>query len=354
MSMSTLPQIDISSFLKDPGSDESILESKKVTQALIDYGCLVVKDPRVSEVSNQEFLDLLEKYYGQGHDQVMKDARPEVGYQVGVTPPATEEPRCKRDPTCQNIIANIEAAERPLESDGPDPKWRYAWRIGNEGSNEKLRLLSHEQVVPKGFPGWENIMNNWGNSLHQTVATLSEMAAIGFGLPKSTFIDMITNSSHLLAPTGSDLSRYNKAGTILAGFHYDLCFMTIHGKSRFPGLNIWAKGNKNKVQAKVPDGYLLVQAGMQLQWVTGGVINAGYHEVIVTEATVEAIERAKNNNQSLWRISSTLFNHIRSDLEMKPLDQLASYPGFDSKPYPSVLAHDYVMDSLSGINLFSE
>lgn len=88
-------------------SADDLTHPQQVTQALIDYGCLVVKDPRVSEASNQEFLDLIESYYGQGHAKVMKDARPEVGYQVGVTPPATEEPRCRKDSACQKIIANV-------------------------------------------------------------------------------------------------------------------------------------------------------------------------------------------------------------------------------------------------------
>lgn len=47
-------------------------------------------------------------------------------------------------------------------------------------------------------------------------------------------------------------------GTILAGFHYDLNFLTIHGKSRFPGLYIWTREGK-KTQVVVPDGCLLIQ-----------------------------------------------------------------------------------------------
>jgi hypothetical protein len=47
-------------------------------------------------------------------------------------------------------------------------------------------------------------------------------------------------------------------GTILAGFHYDLNFMTIHGKSRFPGLFLWTREGK-KTQVAVPDGCLLIQ-----------------------------------------------------------------------------------------------
>lgn len=33
----------------------------------------------------------------------------------------------------------------------------------------------------------------------------------------------------------------------------------------------------------VPEGYLLVQAGKQFEWVTGGYINNGFHEVVYTE-----------------------------------------------------------------------
>lgn len=68
---------------------------------------------------------------------------------------------------------------------------------------------------------------------------------------------------HLLAPTGSDLSCYNEDGTIFAGYHYDLNFLTIHGRSRFPGLYIWLR-NGEKVAVKVPVGCLLIQTGKQV------------------------------------------------------------------------------------------
>lgn len=41
---------------------------------------------------------------------------------------------------------------------------------------------------------------------------------------------------------------------------------------------------------------------------------AGYHEVVVVDETLEAIQRAKDAGRSLWRISSTLFSHLASDL----------------------------------------
>ena len=33
--------------------------------------------------------------------------------------------------------------------------------------------------------------------------------------------------------------------------------------------------------------YLLVQAGKQMEHITGGLIKAGYHEVVVNDATLE-------------------------------------------------------------------
>jgi hypothetical protein len=40
-------------------------------------------------------------------------------------------------------------------------------------------------------------------------------------------------------------------GEVLAGFHYDLNFLTIHGKSRFPALNIFLRDGCNASQKKM-------------------------------------------------------------------------------------------------------
>ena len=92
---------------------------------------------------------------------------------------------------------------------------------------------------------------------------------------------------HLLAPTASDLKKYGKKDTILAGFHTDLNFLTIHGRSRYPGLNIWARNTGKRIPVRMPPGnYLLVQAGKQLEHITGGLVKAGYHEVVVNDDTL--------------------------------------------------------------------
>lgn len=131
---------------------------------------------------------------------------------------------------------------------------------------------------------------------------------------------------HLLAPTASDLQKYGNKDTILAGFHTDLNFLTIHGRSRFPGLHIWARNTGNRIPVKIPPGnYLLVQAGKQIEHITGGLIKAGYHEVVINEKTLDTIERRKRElpDRPLIRISSTLFWHLGSDFDLVPVPELA-------------------------------
>ena len=68
------------------------------------YGALVLHDSRVSEKDNSFFFDLLEDYFNRPLDELQKDERPELGYQVGVTYELTERPKCAVDEPCLKII----------------------------------------------------------------------------------------------------------------------------------------------------------------------------------------------------------------------------------------------------------
>ena len=75
---------------------------------------------------------------------------------------------------------------------------------------------------------------------------------------------------------------------------------------------------------KIPEGQLLVQAGKQLEWMTGGHIKAGFHEVIYSKETEAAREKAKEKGSKLWRISSTMFCQAESSFIMKPHPKFAT------------------------------
>ncbi|KAL4062985.1 hypothetical protein V8B97DRAFT_1877190 [Scleroderma yunnanense] len=329
----TLPVIDVDVFLS---ADETSLqfqeECKNAANALITYGALLLHDSRVSEDDNDAFLDLMEDYFAQPLIDLQRDERPELFYQVGVTLENIEKPKCAVDESCQSIIARLDPAERPLDILGNhrDPKCRFFWKMGTPPPYKtEYPALNAPNVIPQAptlKEAWKSIMEKWGRSMKVAVEDVAEMVAIGLGLPRKIFKDAGKYGPHLLAPTASDLTKYGAKDTILAGFHTDLNCLTIHGRSRFPGLNIWARNTGKRIPVRFPPTgrLLLVQAGKQIEHLTGGIIKAGYHEVVVNTATLETMAKRKisHPNRPLIRISSTFFWHLSSDYDLAPIPSL--------------------------------
>jgi len=338
------PVIDLEPYLnKKEGAWEE--NCKKIAKLLHHFGFLLVRDPRVNYTHNATFLDMMEQYYEQPDEKKAGDIRKELSYQVGITPERTERARDH----CSSV-AKMDAAEKPETLCPPDldNKLRFFWRIGERPEKTEFAGLNADPVVPAAFPQWTDVMNTWGGLMLQAVNTVAEMAAIGFGLPVDTFTSLMKFGPHLLAPTGSNFNKFGKLGTVLAAYHTDLNFLTIHGASRFPGLSVWTRGGK-KLNVKVPAGCLLVQAGQQFQYLSGGYVLAGFHEVIVSEATVAAIETAKKAGRSLWRVSSTLFSHIASDNVLQPLGHFLTEE--TRGKYPAIKAGEQVKQELAAIKL---
>ncbi|KAK9413968.1 hypothetical protein SUNI508_11420 [Seiridium unicorne] len=328
-----LPIVDVDVFRNNPrDSPEVLAECKKAAHALITYGALIVHDSRVSEDDNTTFLDLLEDYFAQSEEDLKKDERPELGYQIGVTLENTEKPKCAVDEPCLQVIERLAPSERPLDikAHAPDPKCRFFWRmVENPPYKTEFPGLNAPNIVPdapKIHDRWAPVMNEWGVTLRNAVSDVAGMAAVGLGLPAEAFMEAGKYGPHLLAPTASNLDRYGKKDSILAGFHTDLNFLTIHGRSRYPGLHIWARNTGKRIPVSMPPGnYLLVQAGKQIEHLTGGLIKAGYHEVVVNDATLKVVERRKKEfpDRPLVRISSTFFYHLSSDYLLSPNEILA-------------------------------
>ncbi|KAK7314291.1 hypothetical protein VNO77_39506 [Canavalia gladiata] len=340
-----LTVIDLRTYL---AGDSNANLCSEVSRSLREKGALLVKDPRCSVEDNDEFVKMIESYFSTPHHYKLLHQRPHLHYQTGVTPEGVEVPRSLVDKEMQEKMKAISEEHQPHTPVGPDLKWRYFWRIVPQRPDIHFQELNAEPVIPEGFPEWEEAMDCWGHKMIATLEVVAEMAAIGFGLPKDAFTSLMRLGPHLLAPTGSDLQKYGQEGTVLAGYHYDLNFLTIHGRSTFPGLNIWLR-NGQKVEAKVPIGCLLIQTGKQIEWLTGGDCIASMHELVVTNKTIDAISVAKEQKRSLWRVSSTLFAHIASDAVLKPLGHFAESP-LASK-YPPICAIEYVEQELAVINV---
>ena len=210
-----LPIFDISPYLSggDGGQREALCHG--VAECLKVSGALVVVDPRVDSRANSRFIDVMEAYFGQPSNVKLRDARPHLHYQVGVTPEGIERPRCLNDQSIRDLIDGLgrdDEASAPSRPHGPDPKWRYFWRLGDRPTQTRFQELNAEPVVPEGpqFADWVSTMDTWGHLMLDTIKTVSEMVALGLGLDKDVFTQRMQYGPHLLAPTGTDLLKHGE------------------------------------------------------------------------------------------------------------------------------------------------
>jgi hypothetical protein len=167
-----LPVIDLDIFLNHPrDSPEVRIECGRAADALVTYGALVLHDSRVSERDNSTFLDLLEDYFAQPGEDLKKDERPHLGYQIGVTLENTERPKCAVDEPCLRVIQRLDPDERPLDitAHSPDPKCRFFWRMAEAPPYKtEFPVLNADNVTPEAphiRDRWAPVMNQWGSSM---------------------------------------------------------------------------------------------------------------------------------------------------------------------------------------------
>lgn len=344
-----LPIFDLARFIENPDATDVLEQCRQMANCMHESGVLIVRDPRVSKEDNEKFLSMMERYFEQPAEIKKEDERPDLHFQVGTTPEGTEVPRCSQQPECLERIDKMPEEDKAHKPEGADLKERFFWRIGERPAKTDFPSLNAAPVIPRNFPEWSETMNGWGTKMLTAVTVVAEMVALGLGLERTAFSNLMQYAPHLLAPTGTNLAKHGRLGAIYAGFHYDLSFLTIHGKSRFPGLYVWLRSGR-KIPVRVPEGCLLVQGGKQLEILTGGHIEAGYHEVVCSAETLEAIEKAKEAGRSQWRVSSTLFSHIASDNVLQPLGKAGEDEEVRTR-YPAIKAGDQVQAELNMIKL---
>lgn len=127
--------------------------------------------------------------------------------------------------------------------------------------------LAMTNVTPEHFAEtWDTDMEAWGQQIKAAAEDVVRMLSVSLGLGAEALLDEAGKyGPHLLAPTSVDLKRHGTLDTIFAGFHTDLNALTFHGRSRYPGLHVWARNSGKKLSVKMPPGHLLCQAGKQIE-----------------------------------------------------------------------------------------
>ena len=128
-----VPIIDMNEYFNgDPSSPETQALCTSVIDSFHKYGILIIKDPRVNDQDNSDYIDLMEKYFESRGQKLysgekLDDAKPEYHYQVGVCPEKQEIARDHAKRMRQYTEEN-----KPVSPLVPvfDAKWRFMWKIG--------------------------------------------------------------------------------------------------------------------------------------------------------------------------------------------------------------------------------
>ena len=147
-----IPIVDAEIYMnKQQGWEE---ECKKTALSFHKFGIVKFRDPRVNEQDNNEYIDMVEKYFAEVSEKFyngeeLKDVRADLCYQAGATPEGMERARNHKE-----LVDSLTEDNKPMSIQPPvvDAKWRFFWKIGERPEEVKDDI---PQVYPENFPDWE-------------------------------------------------------------------------------------------------------------------------------------------------------------------------------------------------------
>lgn len=321
--------------------------------SLIATSALIVRDPRISDDDYAATRVVLTEYFSQPRVLLRPDVREEHDHQVGLSMEGAETGNKDAFSGIENLAPEHRPHLPPPGFSG-DPKLRFFIRLREAEIHGPYDSLNQPPVIPEAFKDvWQPTIANWGEKLLTTGETVLAMIEHALGTAPGCLRDLTVGGPHLLGPNAANLDALNTVGTIINVYHRDLNLLSIHGPATYPGLRIWLR-NGTSMYVKMPSGHILIQAAHQLEWLTGGLITAGMHEVVVT---AEALELRKERPSPL-RISSPCFQHVASRHRLEIIPEALAYEGLPKsvyeerlKRYPPITAGEQVQNELHAIGL---
>lgn len=180
---------------------------------------------------------------------------------------------------------------QPLQEKMKD--WRPSSQSGfsqqgrETAANAKRADLKETFFIPPGFQEWpahrkefQEVMQLYHEELTQIAARVMGYVAEYLGEPTEEVTKSISSAgnlvrlAHYLAPSPTDDPE-----AVWCSEHRDLNALTLLPPSSIPGLQLLTKEGEWKAVI-VPQGYLIVNTGEQLQLKTAGLIQATLHRVL--------------------------------------------------------------------------
>lgn len=326
-------------------------ECHQLKHNLKEYGFLCMKNPYYDKQLHTNYTKIMQEYFEKRseaylHKGYSHEIKPSINFQRGLTP----HMYAKQQRNFEEFRNSIKLKEdQPISPIFPEPDrcWRYLQWIKEDNISYPKDLP--ENLVITDIKNFNSICHEWGSRLVKTARLVAEMLEIAMGLETNTFNKLLDGGEHILSPTGTDLTILEE-NKVISQLHYDLNFLTIHGPSSYPGLYIWLNGEApKKLSVIAPEGCFLIQNGRQIEIMTGGYLNAGFHEVINSKEAKDAAMDNKKNGGSGFRVGSIVFSQVKGDLILEPLDMFRNLP-YAGK-YKPILARDQILEELNNGNL---
>lgn len=336
-----IPVVDLDRFRRGEMTEAEMVEA---TRVFADLGVVCLRDSRVTSDIQTSFRRTMLDIHGAPPEAQEALSGADTGFQFGMTPPGTEYPLDH-----SVWVESLPPEHRPLTVPGKaDSKDRFMWAIGDRPKHSRWPNVNVGAKIPERFAHIADPLNIWGGCMLAAGRDILEIVAIGLGLKRHTLSRMLDKAPHILGPTGSDFTSA-ELGKVLAGLHYDFNAITIHGQTDIRALVCWTRDGQPFL-VEVPDGCLLAQAGMSLEWMTGGFFHAGMHEVLVTPESLDDAAAIVARGERPIRVSSNEFAHFATRHIMRPLGRFATPEAL--RQYPPIYGGDYESFKLAEINLF--
>jgi isopenicillin N synthase-like dioxygenase len=261
----------------------------------------------VSHKYNNEYRELMNKYYSQPIDVKIQDTRTDLSYQSGYLPFYSVKQPYSTIYSHSNSNTNLpQPCSSNINYEG------YSTRISNfniYNKNDKYQSVKSDDITPNN-ENWIKYAIPYENEMFRTINKIAYICAQEFNLPSSFFPNRMLNGPTTLASI-----RYHaidkKQNDVIKGFDCELSLLTAFGSSSYGGLNVWTRDG-NKISIKIPDGCLLIQAGKQLEYLTGGYIYSGFNEIVVSDDAMY---------KSNYNVIPIMYAHINNKCTLNVIDK---------------------------------
>lgn len=327
-------------------------ECELVKNCLKVFGFVCIKNPYYNKELHQSYTSIMQKYFEKNVEYYRQkgespDCNKNIGYQRGLTPERSVAQLREFEEFREKIKDIKDQPLSPLHL-YRDLNWRYIQWIKEEGIQYSSDIQENI-VISKEHNA---VCQEWGTSLVKTARLVSSMLEKGLNLEENALTSCLDGGEHLLAPTGTNLVEYDE-NIVLNKLHYDLNYFTIHGPSSYSGLHVWTNESPpRRLSVIAPEGHFLVQNGKQIEILTGGYLQAGFHEVINSKEARDAAVQKLKNGGSPFRVGSILFSQISKSILLQPLESFRNNESI--KKYPPMTVDDHLKYELVQASLIDQ